>query len=125
MSGPATHIPRPMNAASAALHALEGEEGWAALERLMQPAMMPDPYRPADNVLMELGRYAATAEGQQVLAWLHAITDMAPYPNVTAGNIEHAALAAARHEGRAIVGQLVDRAVKEGTALRARKLQGG
>lgn len=94
-------------------------DGWEFLKQQLLPALVNDPFRPEDAVLKELARYASTVEGGKVLAWLHSVTDRAPYP---AGftSIEQAALAAAKHEGRAVVGHLLTRAVAEGQRIQSK-----
>ena len=117
MTGPVGALPRNMaRDVHEALH--DPTSGWEKLEQLMLPAVMPDPFRPQDGMMLELAKFAATAPGAAVIAWLRSITDLAPYPHVTAGGIEQAALAAARHEGRAHVGHLLQKAIAEGERLR-------
>jgi hypothetical protein len=120
MTGPVTNLPRAGREVEAALNG--GDEGWAGLERLMLPAVMPDPFRPDDAVLAEMARYAETEIGARVMAWLRSVTDCAPYPHVTAAGFEQAALAAARHEGRAHVGHLITKAIADGQTIRKRML---
>lgn len=121
MSGPVGALSR--NIAAEVKAAMDDPGGWETLGGLMTPAVMPDPYRPADAVMLEAARYATTIEGQRFFAWLRAVSDLAPYPHVTAGGIEQAALAAARHEGRAHVGHLLAKLLAEGERLR--RLQNG
>lgn len=91
--------------------------GWDDFRRMMEPAKFANPLRPGDDVLMELARYAETEQGRKVLAWLHSVTDQTPYPQV-GGSFENVALAAAKHQGRALIGAMLTEAVKEGQALR-------
>lgn len=115
--GPVGHVG---SSKAPALPDLMKSDGWAAFEKMMQPAVMPDPYRPGDDVMMELARYAETAEGRKVLDWLHSITDGAPYPQHI-GSIEQTALAAAKHQGRVLPGEMIRRAVATGKELRKPK----
>jgi len=112
MSGPAAHIPR--NVAREMKAAIDDSSGWKFFEEQMLPAVMADGFRPHDQVMVALARFAATLDGAGVVAWLRAISDCAPYPFVTGGNLEHAALGAAKHEGRAHVGHLIGKAISEG-----------
>lgn len=118
MSGPVAHVGKVSTPAIG--EGLPDLGGWEQFKTLMQPAMMPDPFRPQDDVLRELARYNSTVEGAKVLAWMRSITDGAPYPQQI-GSIEQTALAAAKHQGRCIVGELVSRAIAEGNRLRALK----
>lgn len=114
MSGPVGIVANP-GAPRVAL-ALESK-GWDDIKQLLEPARMPNPFKPADEVLMELARYAETELGRKVLDWLHGVTDRAPYPQVGA-TFENVALAAAKHQGRALIGDMLTQAVKEGQQLR-------
>ena len=99
--------------------------GWSVLEGLFQPAAVNQPFRPADEVLLEFGRLQRTASGQQLLDWLHKISDLSPYPAVTVRGFEQAALAAAKHEGRSGVGLAIRAAEREGKALLDQKTNQG
>ena len=101
----------------------DGPSGWDWFKQAFAPAMVNDPFRPEDEVLIELARYSGTEQGRAVLNFLHSITDRAPYP---AGfkSLEEAALAAAKHEGRAGVGLVLSRAVAEGQRLRDAQKKG-
>jgi hypothetical protein len=122
MTGPVGALPR--NIAREVAQATESPGGWEKLEQLMHPAVMPDPFRPDDAMMMELAKFGTTEVGSGVIAWLRSISDLAPYPHVTAGGIEQAALAAARHEGRAHVGHLMAKAIAEGQRLNQLKQEG-
>lgn len=115
MSGPVSHIPKSIQ--ERADQALNDRSGWDAFAKALMPALSADPFRPADNVLVEIARFSRTPEGSAVIAWLHGISDQAPYPDVTVQGFEHAALAAAKHQGRASVGQVLRKAIAEGTAI--------
>jgi hypothetical protein len=92
--------------------------GWADFARLIDPAKMPNPFRPEDKMMQEFSRYAETVGGRNVVAWLRSITDLAPYPNVSGGNFEQVAIAAAKHDARATIGRMIAAAITEGTAIR-------
>lgn len=115
MSGPVAHIRQ--NVAKELQGAIEDSAGWKFFEENLLPAAMADSWRPDDKVMVTLARLAHTQDGQAAIAWLHAVSDRAPYPFVTGGNLEHAALGAAKHEGRAHVGHLLEKAMREGQRL--------
>lgn len=115
MSGPAILGRRGVS--DALERELQGRDGWAYLEERLMPALMSDPYRPADRVMTELARWSRTEVGAEVIAWLHAISDGAPWPKTGLANIEQTALAAAKHEGRASVGQALSLAIAEGQRI--------
>jgi hypothetical protein len=121
MTGPVSHLPR--NMAREVQEALDSRDGWKVLEQQLLPAIAADSFHPGDEVLIEIARYAETDTGAKVIAWLHSLSDRAPYPCVTGGNLEHAALGAAKHEGRASVGHVIEKAVREGKRLRDIKLK--
>ncbi|WP_295805927.1 hypothetical protein [uncultured Nitratireductor sp.] len=93
-----------------------GGEGWEALEKLMQPAVMPDQSRPDNRVLRFAGAISRTEDGRLFLDWLFLLTLDSPYPRV-GGDFQEAALAAAKHEARANIGELLRKAVVEGREL--------
>lgn len=115
MSGPVAHIPRSVAAELKA--AMDDTEGWKFFEEQLLPAAVADSFRPDDKIMITMARFASTLDGSGVIAWLRSISDRAPYPVVTAGNLEHAALGAAKHEGRAHVGHLIEKAIREGQRL--------
>jgi hypothetical protein len=123
MSGPVAHIAKSVAADLKA--AMDDSEGWKFFEENLLPAAMADTYRPDDRVMTSLARFAATLDGRDVVAWLRSISDRAPYPFVTGGNLEHAALGAAKHEGRAHVGHLIEKAIREGQRLIDASSRGG
>ncbi len=93
-----------------------GGEGWSALEALMKPAMMPDSSRPDNRVLRFAGAISRTEDGRLFLDWLFLLTLDAPYPRV-GSDFQEAALAAAKHEARAAIGEVLRKAVVEGRNL--------
>lgn len=116
MSGPVAHV-GGVNAHAKAQEWMQSD-GWKFFERQMDPAKMPNPFRPAGDMLKEISRYSETEQGKAFFAWLHSITDLAPYPNVNGGNLEQVAVAAAKHDGRALVGRMIAAALAEGKELR-------
>lgn len=114
MTGPVGALPR--NVAGELENALDDPSGWDWFKERFAPAAVADSLRPGDDVMEGLARWGHTELGQKILAWLHDISDGAPYP-VGHTTIEQAALASARHEGRAGVGHLIEKAVREGNRL--------
>lgn len=112
--GPVANLPRNVLAELDA--AVDDPAGWDWFKTQFMPAAVADTFRPSDQTLMELAKLANTAWGQTILAWLHDLTDRAPYPMVE-GLSQQVALAAARHQGRAGVGHVLTRAVAEGQRL--------
>jgi hypothetical protein len=90
--------------------------GFDALRKMMDPAVMPDPFRPADETLMAIARIARGMDGVKLVDWLRAITDLAPFPT-DFRNMEEAAIAAAKHAGRASIGMVLVKAIVEGNRL--------
>ena len=114
MSGPAGAIARNvMNEVDAAV---ADESGWDWFKNNFAPAAVADSFRPEDQVLKALFLFAQTETGAKAIAWLHELSDRAPYPMIE-GSFEQAALAAAKHQGRAGVGHVLSKAVAEGKRL--------
>jgi hypothetical protein len=118
MSGPVVHVGKASMPAVG--DGLPDTGGWEQFKKLMDPAVMPDPYRPEDAMMMEMARYATSKEGAAFFKWLRSISNGAPYPQVS-NTFEGIALASAKHQGRCIVGELVSNALAEGERLRALK----
>lgn len=97
-----------------------GGAGWDALQGALAPAAVPDNYRPDDDVMKSLAIMAERGETRAVVEWLLDLTLRAPYP-VTADTLEQTALAAAKHQARANVGEVVLKAIAEGRAKLERK----
>lgn len=93
-----------------------GGQGWDGLEKMFEPALMHDRYRPQDELLKQIAALSQTEFGRELFAWLFDLTNRAPYPS-TGGTIENAALAAAKHEARAAVGEVILNAIVEGRKL--------
>jgi len=93
-----------------------GGVGWEALETMFQPAVMADPWRPSENVMKFAAAMAQTDQGREFLAFIFDLTKRAPYPHI-GNSMESAALAAAKHEARAAVGEVVLQAIVEGRKL--------
>lgn len=116
MSGPANINPRGM------VRDLDdmltaGGVGWDALEKMFQPAAVADQWKPDENLLKELGALSQTEFGRRLFGWLFDLTNRAPYPSTGGGNLEQVAMAAAKHEARAAVGEVIVNAIVEGRRL--------
>lgn len=114
MTGPAAHIAR--NVLDEVQSAIDDDSGWAWFKNQFMPTAVADTFRPDDDLLMKIAYLADSADGRRIFAWLHDLTDRAPYPMVC-DSIEATALAAARHQGRAGVGHVLAKAVAEGQRL--------
>lgn len=114
MAGPVGELPR--NIARELDAALNDDSGWDFFKERFLPAAVADSFRPPDELLVDLARYAETDRGRRVVDWLLDLTANAPYP-VTGHSIQHTALAAAKHEGRAGVGATIKKALREGRRL--------
>ena len=114
MSGPAGFIPR--NIAAEVNAALEEGAGWDYFHKQILPLAQADTFRPDDALLKTLAHFSSTLDGMKILQWLHDLTDLAPYP-IGMATLEEAAMAAARHGGRASVGHVLSKAVREGRRL--------
>ena len=115
MTGPVANV-GSRNVAREVDDALREGSGWEFFKKQFLPAVVADTFRPADEVLIEIARYSETQGGARVMAWLHELTDGAPYP-VGTTSLEETAIAAARHQGRAGVGHVLKKAVAEGKRL--------
>lgn len=96
--------------------AMAAADGWDFFEKEFLPAAVADSFRPEEKIMRALARFAATHDGKAAMEWLMALTLEAPYPR-TGGSLEHTALAAALHQGRAGVGHVVKKALREGARL--------
>lgn len=96
--------------------AIAETDGWDYFKKEFMPALVADSFRPEDQLLIEIYKISQTVEGRKVIAWLHQLTDLAPYPQFI-GSIEQTALMAAKHQGRAGVGHVLAKAVAEGERL--------
>jgi hypothetical protein len=111
MSGPAASFGSTIQAP------VEDEsEGWDFYKQKFMPAVVANTFRPEDSVLIEIYKLSETAEGRKIIDWLHELSDRAPYPRV-GSNFEEVAVAAAKHQGRALVGEVLTEAVREGKRL--------
>lgn len=97
----------------------EHSAGWDFFKNQFLPAVTAETFRPDDKLLIEISQLAETDLGRRLFAWLHELTDRAPYPAI-GGSLEAAALAAAKHQGRAGVGLVLEKAVRTGRELRER-----
>jgi hypothetical protein len=93
-----------------------GGEGWEGLDKLFHPAEVPDRFDPGAEVKKFLAAAMRTPAGREAIQWLADITLRAPYPHVGT-SLEAAAIAAAKHEARAAVGEVLLRAIAQGDQL--------
>lgn len=93
-----------------------GGEGWEGLAERFAPAKVPDKFDPGDDMKKVLSAFFFTAEGRKIVEWLADLTFRAPYPHV-GPSLEAAGIAAAKHEARAAVGEVLMKAIAEGHAL--------
>lgn len=71
-------------------------------------------YKPSDAVAKVF--YAIFMGQREAMEWLLDLTLRAPYPHVS-GSIEQAAIAAAKHQARAGIGEVIVAAIAEGKRL--------
>lgn len=93
-----------------------GGEGWDGLEQRFAPAPVPDRFDPGEEIKKFWAAAWGTAQGRAAIQWLADITLRAPYPHGGA-TLEAAALASAKHEARAAVGEVLLLAMIEGEQL--------
>lgn len=112
--GPVAHVGKRIEEEANAL--LSDDTPWENLERKFLPALVRDSFRPGDEVMLTLARFAILPDGAKVIAWLHDLSDLAPYPeNFTTH--DEAAIAAAKHAGRAGVGRVLKLAIETGQQM--------
>lgn len=95
-----------------------GGPGWSGLDlaRAFAPAKVSDRFEPDEDLKKFLAAFSRTQQGRTFFNWIADLTVRAPYPHV--GTLrETAALAAAKHEARCGVGQVIFAAVEEGERL--------
>lgn len=110
MSTGPTPFPRQMMGAESLITAAPT---WDGLMDAFKPAIVPDHFDPGDNMKLVLFHFYNTAEGRRIVDWLFDLTVRAPFPHVGSTR-ESAAIAAAKHEARAAVGQAFARAITDG-----------
>jgi hypothetical protein len=117
MSGPQNVNPRPL--AMGSLEELEERfagRGWSFFEQQFHPAATPADLDPGDQFKRQLAGVAETAWGRQLIDWLLDLTCRAPYP-VTSQSIEDLAMAAAKHQARAAIGEVLVKAIADGRRI--------
>lgn len=93
-----------------------GGAGWDGLEGKFAPAKVPDHFDPGDDMKKVLAAFYFTAEGRKIVEWLADLTLRAPYPHVGQAS-DAVVIAAAKHEARAAVGEVLMKAIAEGYQL--------
>lgn len=117
MTGPVNINPR--RAAMGSLDDLTsvgGKQGWDALEAAFLPALTGQGLRPDERIMRFLAAMAQTEDGRAFVDWLFDLTCRAPYPR-TGGDRDELAFAAAKHQARAAVGDVIAAALVEGRRL--------
>ena len=117
MSGPQNVNPREV--AIGSLEELEKRfagEGWDYFEKQFAPAVTPANLDPGDKFKRQLAAVAQTEWGRELIGWIYDLTCRAPYP-VTMQNMEDLAFAAAKHQARAAVGEVIAKAIADGKEL--------
>lgn len=95
---------------------ISGRPNWQGLEEAFAPAQVSDRFRPEDDLAKMMAAFSRTAEGQRMFEWIFELTKWAPYPK-TGNSFESAALAAAKHEARVAVGDVIFAAIGAGDEL--------
>jgi hypothetical protein len=93
-----------------------GEIGWDGLENRFSPAKVSDRFRPQERIMRFAAALGMHPEGREFLDWIFDMTCRAPYP-ITTGDMQELAFAAAKHQARAAVGNVIALAVAEGRRL--------
>lgn len=109
----------PRETAFGSLEDLEkkiGLNGWDYFEKQFAPAVFGDEQRPADEIMQALARLAELPDTRRVVDWLLDLTCRAPYPR-TFDTTENLAFAAAKHQARAAVGEVIVKAIHEGRQI--------
>lgn len=93
-----------------------GRTGWEALEAGFAPAPVADRFRPEERIMRFAAALGLHPEGREFLEWIFDLTCRAPYPKTT-GDMQELAYAAAKHQARAAVGDVIALAIAEGRRL--------
>lgn len=117
MSGPQNISPRQTAMGSVSeLEALIGGGGWADFQKTFAPAAVSASMDPGDELKKSIASMYQTELGRKIIDWLLDQTCRAPYP-VTSQSMEDLAYAAAKHQARAAVGEMIVKAIVDGRAL--------
>lgn len=117
MSGPQNISPRRTAVGSVAeLETLIGGGGWADFQKAFAPAAVSASMDPGDELKKAVAGMYQTDQGRKIIDWLLDQTCRAPYP-ITGQSMEDLAYAAAKHQARAAVGEMIVKAIVDGRAL--------
>lgn len=121
MSGPANINPRQtaMGSLDELMNRL-GTRGWDDLENPATPVPPGRGFEPEEKIKRYLASSYETELGRALVDWLLDLTCRAPYP-FTHPTAEILAFSAARHQGRALIGEAIVKAVAEGRALNSKE----
>lgn len=110
----------PRRAAMPLEDMLAGTHDVLDIEKLiekMAPAQVGHSFRPSEDLMKVIYLLFGTAEGKQIFEWLMDLTLRAPYPHIDGSGFEQAAIAAAKHQARAGIGEVILEAVANGKRL--------
>lgn len=122
MSGPAI-INNSREMASGTFEDIEnlvGAKGWEFFAEQWLPAGTVDILNPDDELKMFIAAMSESGLGKRFFDYLMNLTVRHPYP-MTTNSMEDLAFAAAKHQARATVGELLVKIRMEGRALNATK----
>lgn len=117
MSGPAN--PNPRQLAAGGFEELEkqfGAKGWDFFRDQFGPALVGENFDPGEDFKKNLAAFARTDLGRRIVEWLLDMTCRAPYP-ATSQDMQDLAFAAAKHQARAAVGEVIVKAIADGNAI--------
>lgn len=110
----------PRRAAMPIEQLLAGTDEMLDVDKMIEklaPAQAGQNFRPTDDLMKVMYLFFGTVEGKQIFEWLMDLTVRAPYPHVNGSNFEQAAIAAAKHQSRCGVGEVILEAVAQGKRL--------
>lgn len=84
------------------------------------PAPAPSLLDPPDEIKKGLAILAG-GSGRPIIDWIFAITCNAPYPQSRGDNLNELAIAAAKHQSRAAIGDIIGKAILAGRILLEQK----
>lgn len=122
MSGPAI-INNPREAAHGSIEELErlvGPKGWDFFAQDLAPAGMVDIFNPDDELKRYIAAMTESGLGRRFFDYLMNLTVRHPYP-LSSNGMEDLAFAAARHQARSSVGEILLKVRMEGRALNHEK----
>lgn len=93
-----------------------GELGDDETAAKFAPATMHRNARPEDELLKFMAGLAQTPQGEAMFQWICRLTILAPYP-VVIENKDALAYAAAKHQSRVAVGEVILSAIEAGNRL--------